>query len=176
MRGVDAPATEDGQQAAKRQWWEAATLEWHPVGLVVSHDERCVGFTLVGPPRRFPRATRLGGASPDAMLMAMLWAEGEDKRVVDALVRAALSAAVTGGARAIEAFASRRPGEPCHPSMAMLEAAGFAVHRNRGIHPLMRLDVRQTPGVRDRAAEALQGLRGVVPRRREAPSLPAIGG
>ena len=174
-RGPEIPDDDEGAREAKAEWWEGATLEWQPVGLVVPGDgERdCAGFAVLGPPHRFPRAGRLGGTSPDALLLAMLWADENDERVVSSLVRAALSAAAFAGSRALEAFASRRPGEACHPSVPVLEAAGFTVHRHRRRYPLMRLDVRQTPGVRDRAAEALRGLREVVPQRRGAPSMPA---
>ncbi len=172
-RGPEVPEAEaEHTRQAKADWWHAASQRWHPIGLGVG-GERLTAWALLGPPGAFPRARALGVSAPDAAVLAHLWlAEDDDVEAAGALVRAAAVRAAAWHLRALEAVAAHGRAEPCHPRLTLLASLGFRPVRLGVRRTVLRLDLRQLPGVRERVLGVLRETARRVARPGEAPTLP----
>ena len=172
-RGPDvAEAEAEPAREAKAAWWAAAAQRWHPVALGVGGAPPRA-WALLGPPGAFPRARELGVSAPDAAVLAQLWlADDEDAEAAGALVRAAAVRAAAWHLRGLEAVAAHGRAEPCHPRLTLLASLGFRPVRLGLRRTVLRLDLRQMPGVRERVLAALRETARRVARPGEAPTLP----
>jgi N-acetylglutamate synthase-like GNAT family acetyltransferase len=177
---VQGPAGPDGQ-AGKEAWWRAAELEWGVPGRGAYVDDACAGYVTYGPPDLFPRV-RAAGKTPseDALLLATLWvAPGHRQGSVGrALLDAVLREAGKRGLRAVEAMATR-VGEPspwrCLVPERFLTDHGFTVLQDDPLHPLLRLDLRQTVRWQEQVGQALESVVSVLRPKERLPH-PAPGG
>ncbi|MFO8075942.1 MAG: hypothetical protein R6T85_07475 [Egibacteraceae bacterium] len=172
-RGPHVPASEaEGAARAKDAWWRAAGRRWHPVALGVGQDP-VRAWALLGPPGAFPRAGALGVTAADAAVLAQLWlADDDDVEAAGALVRAAAARAAAWQLRGLEAVASHGRADPCHPRLTLLASLGFRPVRLGVRRTVVRLDLRQLPGLRERVLAALRETARRVARPGEAPTLP----
>lgn len=162
-------------EAGKEAWWRATELEWGIPGKGVYVDDALVGYVLYGPADHFPRVRASGkAASDDALLLATLWVSPDHRGggVAKTLVQVALREAVRRGLRAVEAVAVRRdePGEwHCMVPAAFLLAHGFEVRQDDPVHPLLRLDLRQTVRWQEQVGHALESVVSALSRRERLP-------
>ncbi len=172
-RGPDVAAVDaEAARRAKADWWQAASRRWHPIALGVG-EERLVAWALLGPPGAFPRALAFGVSASDAAVLAQLWlADDDDVEAAGALVRAAALRAATWHLRALEAVVAHGRAESCHPRLPLLASLGFRPVRLGVRRTVLRLDLRQMPGVRERVLGALRETARRVARPGEAPTWP----
>lgn len=175
------PERERAKQG-KEAWWRATELEWGPPGWAAYVDERLVGYVTIAPPEHFPRARALGRTvSEDALLLATLWVAPEKRRegLGKALLQTALREAAKRGARAVEAYGVR-VAEPspwrCMVPEHFLVAQGFVVRSEDPLHPLLRLDLRQTVRWQESVGHALESVVSVLGRRERMPRPAPEGG
>jgi GNAT superfamily N-acetyltransferase len=177
---AQGPAGSDGR-AGKDAWWRAAELEWGVPGRGAYIDDACVGYVTFGPADLFPRVRAAGKApSEDALLLATLWVAPDHRggSVGRALLDAVLREAGKRGLRAVEAMATRvaDPSEwRCLAPEAFLTAHGFAVLQDDPLHPLLRLDLRETVRWREQVGQALESVVSVLRPKERLPH-PAPGG
>ena len=166
-------------QDAKQAWWQAAQLEWGVPGRAVFDGDRLVAYAVSMPVAQTPRARQFGVlAPPDSVLLATVWVEParRGEGLGKLLVQSTLSAAVKRRARVVLAVGGRGPvgGGTCMVPEGFLLAHGFSVHREHPLHPVLRLELRQT--VRDSVEQALAQVRRAltvvegVPRTASSPS------
>lgn len=173
--GGDARAAHE----AKEAWWRATELEWGSPGFGAWVDDACVGYATLAPARHFPRARALRRpVSEDALLLATLWVQPDHRGggLGKSLVHAVLREAARRGVRAVEAFGVRVDDPPawgCFVPASFLESQGFTVHREDPLHPLLRLDLRQTVRWQESLGHALGSVVGVLKPRPERLPRPA---
>lgn len=174
-RGPAADA-ETGRQR-KEAWWQATQLEWGTAGKTAYVDGRLAGFAAFAPAKHYPRATRLGGASEDALLLATLWVAPDYRGagLARVLLQSVLRETHRRGARALEAYADRRMAadsaavRTCMLDEGFLLANGFTILREHRTTPLLRLDLRQTVRWQESLSAALEGVAAALARRERAP-------
>lgn len=167
----DPEAGRDGKVA----WWQATQLDWGAPGKAVYVDGALAGFAAFAPGPHYPTAVRLGGVSEDALLLATLWVHPDHRGggLGRVLLQAAVRETCRHGARALEAYASRRDDRregACVVDEAFLLAHGFAVLRDHPRMPLLRLDARQTVRWQESLSHALEGVAAALGRREPAPA------
>lgn len=182
-----APRGPMGDPAAGRErkeaWWQATQLEWGTPGKAVYLDGQLVGYAAFAPGAHYPRASRLGGVSDDALLLATLWVDPQHREagLARVLLQSVLRETHRRGSRALEAYAARRiaarsaPEGPCMLEEDFLLANGFAVVREHPTTPLLRIDLRQTVRWQESLSSALEGVASVLGRRERVPA-PARSG
>lgn len=175
-RGIPRAGAAAGEQG-KEAWWQAAQLEWGTLGKGVWIGSDLVGFATFGPPGEFPGGRRMGSAaSDDAFLLATLWVHPDHRGagVGSLLLQTVLREAHRHGRRAVEAYCSRVPTD-CMAPEAFLLGNGFRVLKDHGVHPLLRVDLRQT--AKETVGAAIEGVLAALSRRERvpAPSAQPIG-
>lgn len=162
-------------QAGKEAWWRATELEWGIPGKGVYMDEQLTGYVLYGPAEHFARI-RASGKTPsdDALLLATLWVHPEhrDGGIARTLLQVALREAARRGLRAVEAVAVRADDPApwrCMVPASFLLAHGFAVRQEDPLHPLLRLELRQTVRWQEQVGQALESVVSVISRRERLP-------
>ena len=162
-------------EAGKEAWWRATELEWGITAKGVYIDDELAGYVLYGPPDHFPRV-RLSGKTPsdDALLLATLWVAPEHRGggVARTLLQVTLREAARRGLRAVEVMAVR-VSEPsawrCLVPETWLLAQGFTVRQEDPLHPLLRLDLRQTARWQEQVGQALESVVSALSRRERLP-------
>lgn len=172
-RGPQPDRAEDVAEA-KLLYHRAVELDWGPPGLMIRSDGQTLAFAAFAPAEQAHRTRRLGSMpSDDALVLTTLWvhpdARGEGLATV--LLHRVLKQAHDLHLRAVEATATRRGGAPCILPEGFLLASGFVVHHEHPLHPLLRLDLRQTVRWRHAMEHALEGVRAALGRQEQtAPS------
>lgn len=140
---------------SKDRWMEKVEYEFGGWGtLYLDNDGRAVGAMQYGPAQLFPRAGDLpaGPPSDDAVLITCAYLTADAGEWVEkSLLLAAIGEARDSGARGLEAFAYRYPGDvPSHERLVthrtvfprdFLEEFGFYTLRARGRVELVRLEL-----------------------------------
>jgi GNAT superfamily N-acetyltransferase len=150
--------------ALKRDWVEATTSAWGPVGQVVYVDEVPVGYVMYAPPGFVPRSPAFPTApvAPDAVLLmaAHLVPDHRGSGLGRVLVQSAAKDLTKRGVRAIEAYGAN--GSGCVLPVMFLSQTGFVTVRENARYPRMRLDLRTALSWRDPVEGALSRFRGAV--------------
>lgn len=166
------PSGEDGA-AGKEAWWRATELEWGVPGRGAYVDDRLVGYATFGPPSHFPRLRVLRRSpSDDALLLATLWVDPQERGggLGKALLHAVLREALRRGLRAVEAVAVRTDDPSpwrCLLPESFLVSQGFTVLQEDVLHPLLRLDLRQTVRWQEHVGQALESVVSALRPARE---------
>lgn len=169
---------------AKEAWWHATQLEWGASGKAVYQEDALAAFAVFAPAPHFPRTRRLGPApSSDALLLATLWVAPEHRGtgVATLLLQSLLRETHRHRARALECYGDRIGGldasQPpsaasgrCMLPEGFLLAAGFTVRSEHAVHPLLRLDLRQTVRWKESVGHALEGVVTALSRRERTPA------
>ena len=179
---IDAPRgpdVDDPDFAAKSKeaWWQAVELEQPTTSRGAFIDDALVGYALVGEPRAFPRARRLGPSpSDDALLLATLWVRADHRGggLAKALLHSVLRAGARSHHRAVEAYGERGTQRTCVLTVAALESLGFATVVDHDRYPLLRLDLRQTATWARSVSAALEGVVSVLGRRERTARKPVL--
>lgn len=161
--------------AEKDAWLSLVLREWGSCGRVVLVEDRPVGYVVYAPPAFVAGAGvhPTAPVSPDAVLLTAAYVEpahaggGLGRVLVQAMARDLVR---RGGIRAVEAFATTRPGPGCLVPAGFLAHVGFRTHRPHPTTPRMRMDLRSALSWKDDVEAALERLVGVV-RPAPAPSL-----
>jgi GNAT superfamily N-acetyltransferase len=179
-RGPDPIDPERGR-AGKEAWWRVTELEWGIPGKAVYAGDRLVGYATFAPASHLRR--RLGsGASDDAIMLATLWVEPEQRGggLAKVLLQSVLRETYRRGGRALEAYGARgagsRPSGPCVLPEAFLLACGFSVIQEHASFPLLRVEVRQLARWPQSVGHALESVVSALARRERAgvPVRPAL--
>lgn len=184
---ADAPRGPDREDPgfaskSKEAWWQAVELEQGTTNRAVFIDDELVGYVLVGEPRAFPRARRLGPTpSEDALLLATMWIRPDARGggLAKVLLHSVLRAAVKSHHRAVEAYGEEGFPSSCVLPVTALESLGFTIVADHARNPLLRLDLRQTVSWAESLSSALDGVISALGRRERAarkPVLEARGG
>lgn len=166
-RGPQPERARETEQA-KHLWFRATELEWGSPGVVLRHDGETLGFATFMPADQAHRTRRLGTTpSDDALVLATLWVDPDARGagVGTALLHRVLRQAHDAGLRAVEATGARVASGPCMIPESYLLARGFVVHHPHVLHPLLRLDLRQTARWHEAFEHALDSVRAALSRR-----------
>lgn len=160
-------------EEAKEAWLQATQLEWGAPGKVLYLGGRPAGYGLFAPPGHFPRTRRIGGsASDDALLLAALWINPEQRGagLAKVLLHALLRETHRRGSRALEAYGSRLavPPATCVLPETFLLRNGFSLLHDHAEWPLLRLDLRQTARWQSSVGQALEQVVSALTARERA--------
>lgn len=153
---------------AKHLWFRSMELEWGAPGVMLRHQQRTLGYAMFMPAEHAHRTRRLGTTpSDDALVLATLWVDPDARGagVGTALLHRVLRQAHEVGLRAVEATGARATAGPCMIPEGFLLAQGFVVHHPHMLHPLLRLDLRQTARWHEAVEHALDSVRAALSRR-----------
>lgn len=166
------PDRADQQRQAKHLWYRSVELDWGAPGVLLRNGERTLGYATYMPADQAHRTRRLGTIpSEDALVLATLWVDPDARGngVATTLLHRVLKQAHDVGLRAVEATGARTTAAPCLVPEEFLLASGFVVHHEHPLHPLLRLDLRQTVRWQEAMEHALEGVRSVLGRRERSP-------
>ncbi len=166
----------------KRAWIAAQVHEHGPPGarieVVVDADAprasaHTAGFALFAPATSFaPRGGAAPRASPEAMLLAMVWVDDvhRGQGLGRLLLQAALRETLRQDRPALEAYGDRRFRErACLLPATWLLHEGFTVQREHPRVPLLHVDVRRVARWADSLEHAVDEVLAHLPRRARAP-------
>ncbi len=157
----------------KEDWISEVLRDWGSCGRVALVDGIPVGYLTYAPAAYVPGAAMFPTApvSPDAVLMTTAFvakeygAAGIGRILVQGMARDLVG---REDVRAVEAFASTRPGltdAGCLVPAEFLARVGFKTHRAHPLTPRMRMELRSLVTWRDEVEAALEKLVGVVRHR-----------
>ena len=163
----------------KEAWVSEVLREWGSCGRVAVVDGEPVGYITYAPAAFVPGAGAFPTApvSPDAVLLTTAWVHphhssgGLGRLLVQGMARDLIGR--RDGIRAVEAFATTRPGrraDGCLLPAEFLARVGFKTHRAHPLTPRMRMELRSLVSWRDEVEAAWERLVGAVRRPKHSPT------